>query len=118
MYPICMYMHAKLLQFCLTLQPYGLLPTRLIHPWGSPSKNTGVRCHTLLQGIFPTQGSDAHLLHLLHGQVGSSPLEPSEKSCTQYVLCCVVLSSSVMPDSATQWTGSVACHASLPMGIL
>ena len=29
-------------------------------------KNTGVGCHALLQGIFPTQGSSSHLLHLLH----------------------------------------------------
>jgi len=25
-------------------------------PWDSPGKNTGVGCHALLQGIFPTQG--------------------------------------------------------------
>ena len=25
-------------------------------PWDSPGKNTGVGCHFLLQGIFPTQG--------------------------------------------------------------
>ena len=36
----------------------------------SPGKNTGVGCHTLLQGIFPTQGSNPRLLHLLHWQVG------------------------------------------------
>ena len=29
----------------------------------SPGKNTGVGCHTLLQGIFPTQGSNPGLLH-------------------------------------------------------
>ena len=29
----------------------------------SPGKNTGVVCHSLLQGIFPTQGSKLHLLH-------------------------------------------------------
>ena len=33
-------------------------PTRLLHPWDSPGKNTGVGCHFLLQGIFPTQGSN------------------------------------------------------------
>ena len=35
----------------------------------SPDKNTGVGCHTLLQGIFPTQGLNPGLLHcgqLLH----------------------------------------------------
>ena len=29
---------------------------RLLCPWNSPSKNTGVGCHFLLQGIFSTQG--------------------------------------------------------------
>ena len=28
----------------------------------------GECCHSLLQGIFPTQGSNLHLLHLLHGR--------------------------------------------------
>ena len=39
-----------------------------------PGKNTRVGYHFLLQGIFPTQGSNPHLLHLLHWQVGSLPL--------------------------------------------
>ena len=29
----------------------------------SPDKNTGVGCHALLQGIFPTQGSNRGFLH-------------------------------------------------------
>ena len=36
---------------------------RLLCPWDSPGKNTGVGCHALLQGIFPTQGSNPGLLH-------------------------------------------------------
>ena len=28
-----------------------------------PGKDTGAGCHFLLQGIFPTQGSNSHLLH-------------------------------------------------------
>ena len=32
-------------------------------PWNSPGKNTGVGSHTLLQGIFQTQGSNPGLLH-------------------------------------------------------
>ena len=69
--------HAKLLQSCLTLcdRPHGLKPTRLLCPWDSPGKNTGVRCHTLLQGIFPTQGN-LRLSFLLHWQSDSSPLGP------------------------------------------
>ena len=56
-------------------------PTRLLCPWDSPGRNTGVGCHTLLQGIFPTQGSNPHLLCLLLWQAGSlllaSPGKPS-----------------------------------------
>ena len=29
--------------------PHRLQPTRLLRPWGSPGKNTGVGCHFLLQ---------------------------------------------------------------------
>ena len=63
--------HAKSLQLCLTLLPYGMWPTRLLCPWDSPSKNRGVGCHFLLQGIFPTQGLNPHFLHLLHWQADS-----------------------------------------------
>ena len=45
------------------LQPHGLSLTRLLCPWDSPGKNTGVGCHALLQGIFPTQGSNLGLPH-------------------------------------------------------
>ena len=37
-------------------------PTRLLCPWDSPCKNTVVGCHSLLQGIFPTQGWTPGLL--------------------------------------------------------
>ena len=46
-----------------SLWPHGLQPTRLLCPWNSPSRNTGVGCHFLLQGIFPTQGSNLGLPH-------------------------------------------------------
>ena len=42
----------------------------------SPGKNTGVGCHALLQGIFPTQGLNLRLLRLLHWQAGPFPLVP------------------------------------------
>ena len=50
-------------QLCLTLQPHGLGPARLLCPWDFPGKNTGVGCHSLLQGIFPSQGSNPGLPH-------------------------------------------------------
>ena len=60
---------------CATLlQLHGPEPARLLCPWDFPCKNIGVGCHFLLQGIFPTQGSNPCLLCLLHWQADSSPL--------------------------------------------
>ena len=52
---------AQSLQSCPTLRPHGLQPTRLLCPWDSPGKDTGVGSQALLQGIFPTQGSNPGL---------------------------------------------------------
>ena len=35
----------------------------LLCPWDFPDENTGVGCHALFQGIFPTQESNQGLLH-------------------------------------------------------
>ena len=37
-------------------RPYGLYPARLLYPWDSLGKNTGVGCHFLLQGNLPDLG--------------------------------------------------------------
>ena len=58
---------------------HGLWPTRLLCPWDSPGKNTGVGCHFLLQRIFPTQEWNPYLLRLLHWQADSSTAEPPRK---------------------------------------
>ena len=55
--------------------------TSLLCPWDFPGKNTGVGCHGLLQGIFPTQGSNLCLMSPAL-QVDSSPFEPSGKLLT------------------------------------
>ena len=61
------------------LLPHGLLPARHLCPWNSPGKNTGVGSHSLLQGIFLTQGSNPCLLHcreiLYHFSHQESPIE-------------------------------------------
>ena len=46
-----------------SLRPHGLQTARLLCPWNSPGKNSGVGCHFLLQRIFPTQGSNPGLPH-------------------------------------------------------
>ena len=95
-------MHAKSLQLCPTFcnpvncsPPGSSVSGMLLCPWDSPSKNTGMGCHALLQGIFPTQGSNLHLLCLLHWQAGSLPLAPPGKP----------------PDSTVNWTNKLwYCH--------
>ena len=81
---------------------------------GFSSKNTGVGCHFLLQGIFSTQGLNLILLCLLHWEAGSLPLSPpgvtllpvSKCWCTSpqgFVLgllfltlsCCLILPASM-----------------------
>ena len=76
-------MYAKSLQSCPTLcdlmdhSPAG----SSVHE-DSPVKNTGVGCHALLQGIFPTQKSNPGLLCLLYWQVSSLPLASFGKPLT------------------------------------
>ena len=56
-------MRGKSLQSCQTFcdtMDYSP-PGSSIHG-DSPGKNTGVGCHALLQGLFPTQGSNLHLI--------------------------------------------------------
>ena len=49
-----------------SLGPHGLQLTRLLCPWDSQGQNTGLGSHSLLQGIFLTQGSNPGLLHCRH----------------------------------------------------
>ena len=54
-----------------SLRLHGLEPARLLCPWDFPGKNTRVGCYFLLQGIFPTQALNPHLLGLLLWQADS-----------------------------------------------
>ena len=73
------YMCAKMLSRVWLFATLWLSPARLLCPWDSPGKKTGVGCRVLLQGIFPTQGLKLHLLYLLHWQVSSLPLVQAGK---------------------------------------
>ena len=63
---------------CATFRGVQLIVTL----WTIAHQTTGMGCHFLLQGIFPTQASNQHLLHLLHWQEDYLPLchlgSPSE----------------------------------------
>ena len=87
------------------LRPHGLQPTRVLCPWDSPSKSTGVGCHAHLQGILPVQGSNPCLLQLLHWQEGlgvggvSLLLKPPGKPIFMSQFSSVQFSRSVVSDS-------------------
>ena len=78
-----------------SLRSYRLWLTRLLCSWHSPGKNTGVGCHPLLQGIFPTQVSNSRLLCSLRWQVGSLPLKPPGKLEANPFICCTSVPQSV-----------------------
>ena len=68
-------------QSCLTLcSPMDCSPPGFSVLWGSPGKNTGVGCHSLLQEIFPTQGLNPGLLYCRH--LDSLPSEPPGNQIT------------------------------------
>ena len=79
-------------------------------PWDFQGKNTGVGCPFLLQGIFPTQGWNPSLLHLLHWQTGSLPLShlgsPQKLIVVgnKYVSCqiqCVIIQNNLLKKVIT-----------------
>ena len=72
-------MPAKSLQLCPTLYNPWIVACQLLCPWDSPGKNAGVDFRALLQEIFPTHGSNLHLLSLLRWQAGSLQLVPPGK---------------------------------------
>ena len=54
--------HQASLSFTISQSLLKLMSIAPVHG-DSPGKNTGVGCHSLLQGILLTQGSNLHLLH-------------------------------------------------------
>ena len=72
-------------KICLTLLwPHGLWPTRLLCLSDFPSKDIGVGCHFLLQGIFPTPRLN---ICLLHWQADSLPLSYQGKPILVSIYC-------------------------------
>ena len=79
-------MKVKVAQSCLTLRPHGLY-----RPWSSLGQNTGMGSCSLLQVIFPAQGSNPGLPHcrqILH------QLSHQESAC--------------LPIYITNWASQVA----------
>ena len=82
-----------------SLQPHGLQPARLLCPLGFSSKVTGMGCHALLQGIFPTQGLNPGSPAL---QVDFLPYEPPGKSKNTGVSSLSLL-QGIFPTQELKW---------------
>ena len=106
-----------------SLQLHKLQSPRLLCLWDSPGRNTGVGCHFLLQGIFPTQESNLCLLHSLHWQVDSLPLAPpgnpwSQNKCLGHgcpVSCKTNFVSSSWAHNSFSYFGYPLIFASLSL---
>ena len=103
-------------QSCLTLQdPMDCSPPGSSVHGDSLGKKAGVGCHSLLQGIFPTQGLNPGLPHcrriLLDGIDQFLPLKDKEMSAVILTsLCCYLLSPKhVSYDSFTSQTLRSVC---------
>ena len=72
---------AKLLQSCRLFVTPWTVAYQALCPWYFPGKKAGVGSPSLLQGIFPTEGPNPCLLHLLHWPVGSLPLSHLGSLC-------------------------------------
>ena len=97
----------------------GSQPARLLFPWDSPGKNTGVGYQALLQGIFPTQGCKLCLLNLLHWQAGSllpappgKPLELCVRDCITNHISCFQHPHSYLSFGKALGCRTVAMHLS------
>ena len=60
---MCMLSHFSHVRLC---DPMDCSPPGYSVHGDSPGKNTGVSCHALLRGIFPTQGSNLSLRQILY----------------------------------------------------
>ena len=82
-----------------SLLPYRVQPARLLCWWNSLGKNTGVDCHSLLQGIFPTQTLNLGLTHcrqtLYHlNHKGNPPVFFHKRNTMQLLMTKVALKTS------------------------
>ena len=92
----------------------GGRPTRLLCPWNSPGKNTGMGNHSLLQGIFLTQGSYSGLLQCRQIPYHLSHQVKADNTILILSACVCAQSLSRVQLFVTPWT--MAYQVSLSIG--
>ena len=93
-----------------SVRPQRRQPTRLLHPWHSPGKNTGVGCHFLLQSLKVKSESEVAQWCLIlcdpnrlqHARLPCPLPSPGacSDSCPSSRQCHPTISSSVVPFSS------------------
>ena len=74
--------------------------------WDSPPKNTGVGCHALLQGIFPTRDQN-HISYTSCIAGGFFTTEPLGKSLYIYIHICVCVFGSISLEDSDEFTRKI-----------
>ena len=86
-----------------SVQPHRWQPTRLLHPWDSPGKNTGVGCHFLLQCMEVKSESEV----VQSCPTLSDPMECSLPGSSIYgIFQARVLEWGAMLQTGQDWKGS------------
>ena len=108
--PVSFFFKAALLPPSVLWVSHSVVSNSLPPPWtvahqallsmDFPGKNTGVGCHCLLQGIFPTQGSNPSLLFLLH--------------CRRILHCWAIRKAPVLLPISTAFQNSCCSQISCP----
>ena len=102
-------------QPCLTATPWTASPPRLLCPGGLfPRQGPGMGCHFLLQGIFPTQGPNPHILCLLRWQVNALPLSHLVNLIIRFIhFSSVIQSCRTLCDPMNSSTPGLPVHLQL-----
>ena len=93
-----------------SLRPQGLQPARLPCPWDSPGKNTGVDCHSLLQGIFfldlPVDPTHVSCIsgHILYTEPPGKPLSYLSVQFSSVARSCPTLCDHMDDSTPGFWT--------------
>ena len=92
-------------------QPMGCITSQVLCQWDFLGKHTGMGCHFLLQGIFPTQGSNLCLL-LLNGRrtlLLAPPGKPT-KPCVSALFVLLRLQVTLCEEKGTTEDEMVGWH--------